>query len=274
MEKKYLVELSQERESEAVKRFLELSFISEKFFKSLGLVPSFSWYLLQIRIEQLLSSMKGEVDILAGRLNRTDSGGFEWLPSTDYLIGIEAKCSYLPVEAKEITAETIKSKKSSPKKIRKIQLEIERMLQMGFDKVALLDIIANPPASGIHGEAWEKAANVSNASLEEMLPILQKRLPENSPAGHWVFSLGSVIGSDETKRGSLTLENLRRPSENPYLQKDPETRSRRKEIEKGLSIIFSKFPSSHRFPVIFIDCRSCGKIHKMEDLCKTVQEGR
>lgn len=268
MQKGYLVDIP-EREQEAIKRLLELPFISEGFFGSLGLSPPFFWCLLKIRKDRFVASLSGDVDILAGRLIGADSGGIKWPPLTDYLVGIEAKCAYLYLKANEISADTIKSRKSSPQKVRRIRLQVEGLLQMGFNKVALLDIIANPPASGIDGQAWLIASNIAMTSMEEMLPVLKDRLPMRSPSGHWVWSIGSVIGGNETVRGTGAPICLRIADKNPFLQADSGTQSRRQKMESTLDLVFSKFPSPRSFPVIFIDCKFCGKIHMMEDACNS-----
>lgn len=297
MQRGYLVDIQQEREQEAVRRLLELSFISERFFWSLGLNPYFSWYLLQVRVKEnrLVSSLHGEVDILAGRFDWSDpeeftsilaeearnnqnshpswhydfaarrlaeSSGIKWPPSTDYLVGIEAKCAYFhPLE------DTIKSPKSSEQEVNHIRSQIDRLLQMGFNKVALLDIIANFPESGIDGQAWLAASNTAITSKEKMSPILDERLPEDSPAGHWVWPTGSVIGGDESMRGAGSLIELRAARENPFLEGSSETQSCRQEMEKQLNIILAKFPLPRRLQVIFIDCTTCHKIHGIEDAC-------
>lgn len=300
MQREYLVDIcSQKREHEAIQRFLELPFTSQGFFGSLGLIPSFSWYLLQIRKDRLvcLSKDEGDVDILAGRLSWSDSkafesvlaeearnkpdfhpswhyyfaalkladsGGIKWPPLTDYLVGIEAKCAYLNPEATEISENAIKS---THRKVRKLRAQVKSLLQMGFNRVALLDIIANPPVSGPDSQAWLVALNIAIRSRGAMFRILEERLPEDSPAGHWAWSIGSVIGGDETMRGAGSPIELRTAHENPFLQEGSEVLSRRQEMESKLSVILAELPSPCRFPVIFIDCRTCGKIHRREDAC-------
>jgi hypothetical protein len=44
------------------------------------------------------------------------------------------------------------------------------LLEMGFDRVGLLDIIANPPVSGVDGGAWMVALDVADRSRRAMLP--------------------------------------------------------------------------------------------------------
>jgi hypothetical protein len=265
--KGYLVEIP-EREREAVRRLLELPGIAWQFFDSHGLNPSLSWCIQRVRHDRLVESFKGDVDILMGRLDLNESGGIKWPPSTDYLVGIEAKCAYLHPDANEITEDAIKSKKSSEQEIRKTQRQVKELLQMGFDKVTLLDMIANPPAFGIDSRAWFVALETAETSMKEMLPTLQKRLPDNSPAGHWVWSIGSVIGGDETMRGAGAPIELRRACENPFLRKDSKTRSRRQEMQHNLHGILARLPPPCRLPAVFIDCGACTKVHRTGNVCK------
>jgi hypothetical protein len=193
----YLVAMP-EREYEACRRLVQLPFLSERLFGSLGLQPEFSWYLLQIRKELLGTSLLGDVDILAGRLSWSDPDAFEalvaeeranaqperhdswnyklaalrlarargisWPPSCDHVVGLEAKCAYW-----EPCAGGLKSTKSG--KTRKIRRQVESLLEMGLDQVALLDIIANPPVSGPNGGAWISALNVAATSRDVNLPL-------------------------------------------------------------------------------------------------------
>jgi hypothetical protein len=78
MAKGYLVEMP-EREHKACRRLVQLPFLSERLFCSLGLQPEFSWYILRIRKELLGTSLLGDVDILAGRLSWSDADAFEAL---------------------------------------------------------------------------------------------------------------------------------------------------------------------------------------------------
>lgn len=190
----YLVDIP-EKESEAIKRLLKLLPITTSgLFESFGLNPLFSWYLVEVRTDLHLGLPPTDIDILAGHFNCRDpkafqsvlaeevksnpnthpsqhryiaylklaeSGGINWPPLTNYSIGIEAKCAYFDTEL-----DNIKSKKSSREKVYKIREQVEKLLLFGFDKVALLDMIANPPASGINGWAWVEAANTANVSKE------------------------------------------------------------------------------------------------------------
>jgi hypothetical protein len=295
----YLVDVdSQKREKEAVHRVLKIPFIAEQFFLSLGLNPYLSWYLLRIRQKRIVSSLLGDVDILAGKLSwkdpkefeslvaaeakdrpnidpswhfdfaarkLADLGGIKWPPATDYLVGIEAKCAYLLPHADSISKDTIKSQKLG--KVHKIRKQIKSLLEMGFNKVALLDIIANPPASGPDGQAWLTALNIATRSEDEMSTVFSERLPANSPAGHWVWSIGSVIGGDESMRGAGAPVELRIAQENPFLQVNFEIQSRRHEMERNLSAILANLPSPRTFLTSFVDCETCRRIHRMDVVC-------
>ena len=292
MTNEYLINTECERQF--TKKFNSFQCNLDRFFRSLGLLSSyFSWYLLQVNKTNLINSSvkQGDVDILAGRLNWNDpkefdaifkarrhdpnlyqsnltgpepfetlklanSGGIKWPALTDYLIGIEIKCVRSPEKG------TVKSKKSSPQKNKKLQNQVCDLLQMGFDKVALLDIIANSPTPVFSPEN-------AIASIEVMSPILQQRLPIDSPAGHWIYSIGSVIGGDETVRGTDVLEELRKTKDNPCLKVNQVIQSQRQEMEKKLLSILSQFPSPRSYPVIFIDCMICGKIHELGQSCDT-----
>lgn len=262
----YLVEIdSQEREHEAVLRLFELPFIYSGFFAAFGLHSSLSWYLLEIREHHFTRAITSEIDILAGQI-KLDSGRINWLQSTKYLVGIEVKCAYLDPQANQISDQFIKSKKSSFRKMNQIQSKVEELLKTGFDEVALLDIIANPPASGGDGQAWLNALDIAHRSKEAMLPVLKKRLPDCSPAGHWVWSMGSVIGGDETMRGAGAPIELRKACNNRLLEKDLITQKRRQEIQEKLNTILSGV-SAGVFPLVLLDCRICGKIHGIKDSC-------
>jgi hypothetical protein len=93
MANEYLVQIdSQEREHQAILRLFELPFIYSGFFATLGLNPSLSWYLLEIREHHFAGLLTSEIDILAGQ-GELESGGVNWPKSTNYLVGIEVKCA-------------------------------------------------------------------------------------------------------------------------------------------------------------------------------------
>jgi hypothetical protein len=201
-------------------------------------------------------------------LDIAEAGGIEWPPRTDYLVGIETKYLYLDPKAREINENTVKSRKSSPSAVRRIRLKLEHLAAMGLDKVALLEFIGNPPASGVDSRTWSIASNIASASENAMAPVFKKRLPANSIAGHWVCSIGAVAAGDETMRGSGGTTEYHPIRDNPW-SSDPATTSRRAEMQKNLHAIFSKFPKPRSFPALYINCKPCGNLHRsfLEDPC-------
>lgn len=302
----YLVE-SKACEHAALRRLYYLTGMMNGMFESFKLAPYYSWFLLEMDMDDLVPTLQGDVDILMGELQVSDpeafkkrfeewqaelpppahptqiyrlaamdiaeQGGIQWPPKMDYLVGVEAKCSFLHSEANEITVKTVRSKKSSPKKVKKIREQVQRLLDMGFNKIALLDLIANPPASGINSQAWVNASGIATASERVMSPILKGRLPEDSLAGHWSCSIGAVAGGDETMRGAGGSVKYREPQDNVLLE-GSETHVRRQELEKNLSALLGSLPQPRDLPVLFINCKVCRKIHRsyLNDECNSVYD--
>lgn len=289
----YLVDTS-EREHQACQLFVQTPPLSGRILESLGLLASFSWFMLRLRMDRLVQSMHGDVDILAGTLNWKDSGkfvtlaerehsdhpdwhpsrhyelaarklalqgGIQWPPSFGHLIGVEAKCSYLPRNIGEMTGNSLRSTKSQSRQIQKIRNEVDKLLELGFDHVVLLDIIANPPVSGAEGGAWISASALADRSTEALDTVLRQRLPEDSGAAHWVWSIGSVAGGDEFRRGAGAPFTLCASKGNSRLANSVATQTRRKDIEERLRSMLSTFDAPTAFPAIFLDCQRCGKIH-------------
>src|SRR5258708_11804677 len=132
---------------------------------------------------------------------------------------------------------------------------------MGLNQTVLLDIIANPPVSGPDGGAWISALAVATESASAMSSTLDKRLPEGCEAAHWIWSSGAVVGGDEFHRGAGAPQELRPSRGNSRLITSAATRSIREEIEHHLRALFSEFATPVVFPVIFVDCKACGKVH-------------
>ena len=289
----YLIEMS-EREHEACRRLVQLPFLSERLFGAFGLPAEFSWFVLQLDKERLLPSLSGDIDILAGTLNWRDpeafhalvseerandhlgrhdswnykfaamklarAGGIKWPPSLKCLVAVEAKCAYLDSRAERIAYNALRATKSSPGKLNKIRRQVQSLLDMGFDHVVLLDIIANPPVTGPSGGAWISALEVAAESAEAMSPLLNERLPQACEAAHWVWSSGAVIGGDEFHRGAGCPVELRASKGNSQIIGST-TSSLRQEVEKRLTKIFADFPGPQAFPVVFVDCAVCGTLH-------------
>lgn len=286
-----------EREREACRRLVQMPFLSERMFWGLGLQASFSWFILEVRKERLVSGLQGDIDVLAGRLSWTDptafeellveervtargerhdswnyqlaamrlarAGGIAWPPLTSHLVGLEAKCAYLDPRAHRISTESLRSTKPSPKKVAKVRRQVESLLEMGLDEVALLDIIANPPVSGPDGGAWISSLVMATESEAAMDSVLKKRLPEKCDAGHWVWSSGAVVGGYEFQRGAGCPQERRPSKGNGRLGSSRAVGAIRQEVQSNLRIVFSQFATPLVFPVVFVDCKDCGTVHAL-----------
>ncbi len=200
------------------------------------------------------------------------NGGLSWPPKTDYLAGIEVKCSRLSLDVdpfkEDLDASDMKSTKSSRQKTKKIRLEVDKLESLGFDRVGLLEIIANPPADGINLNAWAVASAIADRTEKAMEKIINNRLPPDSIAGHWVYSFGAVAGGDELMRGSGYTNQYRIPKKNNFVISS-DIEARRRMMEHNITSILSKLPNPNSLPALYINCRSCGAIHlcAMDDAC-------
>lgn len=274
-----------------------MPFLAEGIFRGLGLQASFSWFLLEVRKDRLVPGLHGDVDILAGSLCWADqkqfetlvseerrkaevgrhdswnyqfaalrlarSGGVMWPPSTKRLVGLEAKCAYLDPGDGRISSDALRTTKSSAGKMAKVRRQVESLLEMGLDQVALLDIIANPPVSGPDGGAWISSLAVATESAAAMSSILDRRLSEKCEAGHWVWSSGAVVGGYEFQRGAGCPQELRPCKGNGRLKSSSVVGGTRQEVEKNLGIVLAQFATPLVFPAVFVDCKNCGTVHAL-----------
>ena len=257
----------------------------------LGLHKYFSWILVGVQKSRLLASTVGEVDILAGRLEWNDHGEFEralaavieekkgkghpsciellaavrlanagglkWPPPTDWLVAIEAKCSYLSPQAGSISREHVKSTKASTQKVAHLRRQVNGLLYAGFNRVALLDVIATGP----NGGDWLTATYVADETRRVMLQDLDKRLPAACPAGHCVYSIGAVAGGNEASRAAVSADWRRAAQDSPLLVKDPVVREHRKELEGNLLDILAALPKPLYLKAVYCDCPDCRQVH-------------
>lgn len=252
-----------------------------------------SWVIMEAQKPVLIPGIVGDVDILAGTMEFCDAaafrdafdrtgreypgahvsflenmagreiaeaGGIRWPPEPSYVIGLEVKCSYFDSRPR--------STKSSPDKVVGIRKQIEWLLKMGLDRVALLDVIANPPSDGVDSGAWLAAASQAQASFAAAEKILCERLPADSPAGQFVWAVGPVVGGAEDARGAGAPRVLRTPQLNPALQeKSSEIAANRETLIASISKLLASMPRPRYFPVVYFDCRKCRRLHLLSDGC-------
>ena len=275
----YLTDIdSQSREREAIRRFCATPFLLDDLLATLGVSGGFHWVLLEMPHDRLIEGRFGDVDLMAGSLAWSDpaaivpllvknraahpdapehlhrycaalelagNGGLLWPPPLDYLIAVEAKCAYFDGARKRVM-----SQKASASSIRNVRLQIEELLEIvPFDRVALLDVIVNPPASGIDSRAWVAASESGLNSFQQMLPTLQARLPSDSPAVHIAMPRGAVEGGSEASRGSGAPLEFGPAVDNTRLNAKV-VRGHRERMTANLKKFFAAPPRPLSFPVV------------------------
>lgn len=276
-----------EREYKAVHMLASMPFMAARVLgPSAGLDADFCWYVLRCKKQRLCPPGDGDIDLIAGPLEFKDQAEFvshfvearkerydwhptqvalltaakmaekgciKWPPSTNKLVAIEAQCDFNSTETSESEAAYTRAR-------------ILSLLRMGFDRVALLDVIANSPVSGLDGQAWFTTLNVADLSRRVWASDFKNRLPVNSPAGHYVWSVGSVAGGDGTERGAGSPVELQLATQNPLL-KDEEVKACRSAINERLHHELGKLPAPRNLRAIFVDCEKCGQIHSDRNVC-------
>ena len=160
-----------------------------------------------------------------------------------------------------------KSSKASLDKRQDLHKQLQRDLGLGLDYVSLLDIVANEPATGNGSDAWWHATTKSFASLNLLGPLLAGRIPENSPVGHWAWSVGAVTGGDETMRGAGAPILLRQSTQNPHTPQ-------RAQVEALLAQLLGTLPQPHSWPVFIKDCKDCKRVHYFQEFSDVHQDCR
>jgi hypothetical protein len=287
----YLIDTEDQwRESEAIRHLLGNPLHQEHVLGPMGL-GTLSWIMMEVDNSLLLPSIVGEVDILAGPLEFrapedfqealkrrktenpdshpswpelfaakevSEAGGILWPPRVSYVIGVEVKCAYF--------SDRLHSAKDSNSHVRRIRKQLDRLKSMGVDRMALLDVIANPPSQGLNSNPWFEAASRADHSLRAMKDILQARLPAETPSGHFVWSAGAVVGGDESVRGAGVPEMIRPPMVNPSLAAgDPQVLASRELLRGRISRTLGSLPQPIYFPAMFVGCRACKKMRAFHD---------
>jgi len=177
-------------------------------------------------------------------LNAATSGGIKWPPALNYVVAVEAKLAYF-----SINENNVKSQKAGAGSIRRIRGQLRDLLNLGFDRIGLLDIIANPPASGLNSQAWMNASSIAAHSQDAMNETLKVRLEHSSPAGHWVVSLGAVAGGDESECGVGGVDRIHEARANLNSQR-PQDQTVRREMERKLAQILQSVRRPLSFPLV------------------------
>jgi hypothetical protein len=279
-----------DREKEATRHFLSQLSFRRDLLMAMGM-DSLTWVIMESQKPHLVPGLFGDVDILAGNLQFRDAGDFVraletiqgqfpgmnelaqqdmaakivtedlglcWPPQSSRIIGIEVKCGYFDEQ------DGPQSEKSSPSKTKRLRQRIELLLEMGFDAVALLDVIGNQPAQGT--SAYLDAGWRARQSARAFQPILEARLTDDIPAAHFCWAVGSVFDRDERFSGGGGLLTLRRGLPNPLLQEgNGDALAKRTTMLQNVTKMLATIPVPRYCPVFFIDCQDCGRLHFLDD---------
>jgi hypothetical protein len=228
--------------------------LTYKMFIDSSLDSDFIWLLFNYKFEDnkfVIKDYKGnsidkdksniEVDIIGGKCKSHicyKDKSFKIRPLLDFIIAIEVKCSRYDYENDKLNAKQRKQKK--------IQRQLHDRLQMGFDKVSLLDILFTNPGTGNGIWAWLNASDKINNVHDFMQKdnILKNRLNNRSldSVGHYFFGKGSVKKDDtnEFLNGSGEVNIIKGSKLNPFLKNEIVMDNRKKMEEKFISIDIAK----------------------------------
>jgi hypothetical protein len=288
----YLVEIDdQERESEATRHLLSNLFHRRNLLGPLGM-DTLTWVVMEAQKPHLIPGVVGDVDILAGNLEFkdpelflrelrlaearwpdwdlaslqdyackgvTEANGLQWPPRPSRVIGVEVQCGYFDVN------EGPKSTKASRQKVEGKRGQIDRLLEIGLDMVALTDVIVNSPMGGSGSDAWMAAAGRAHDSLRAFQAIIEGRLPDDTSAAQFVWSVAGVPGGDERLKGAGGIRQVRPGLPNPLLASaDAKALNKRAVLIEKVSELLATIPAPRYCPVVFIDCRKCRRLHYLD----------
>lgn len=257
MEGRYLVELDQHREKTAVRRAFVCSFLLNNLIIDLGLSPDACWVILEFP----KPSGNGDIDVLLGPLTVSSTGWFSWPSCHHHLAALEVKVGYL--RADSAGAPKVASAKGGPGHEKRIRGQLASLVGLGLNRIALLDIIATPPATGKDGEAWFVASANALAGLGEAQPVLSRRpLPETF-IGHWAWPWGSVEGGLEHFRGAGAPQRIRPSLPNTFIA-DPMVEERRRNLVARVSGFLSDSLGPQISPYAMVYCPRCRRLHLLD----------
>ena len=231
--------LYEDRECES--RFMEsfksnpvnLFSLTHKMFIDSSLDSNFIWLLFNYEFKK----PNVEVDIIGGKCKSDISNQCPCIqPLLDYIIAIEVKCSRY--NCKEENGLKAKQEDDDQEKIQK---QLYYRLQMGFDKVSLLDILFTNPGTDDGLRAWFNASDKINNAHKIMKnnKVFEGRLNNESleSVGQYFFGKGSVRDDiNEFLSGSGEAVVKKQSKLNPFL-KGKDVINNRKRIEETFNRI-------------------------------------
>lgn len=196
MTNRHLFECGQEREREAVKVALSLSFISQPLWSALGLNPFSSWFALEVKTQWLIgkeaeAQIPGDIDIIAGPLNVTSDRCVMWPPSFEYLVGIEARACVWKQPGRPYNFQGEKERYRN---------KAQGLSSLGFDRSMLLHLITTEPNSTSNYNPYWVSLNETTDATEELFNNSFSSREDTFYEAVW--TLGSVAFKVERDSGT------------------------------------------------------------------------
>lgn len=256
----YLIELSQDREKEAMKRAFSMPMVLGPLLSDLGLSSQNWWAILEIPISSIYGNGVGEIDAVLGPLVLGPGGIPEWRPKEGLLAAIEAKASYVKYSSEgNVVFTSSRGWHQSHKNA--ILHQLPRIVKLGFDRTILLDIICTPPSSGENGQAWLQAG-LSAWNASDVIRSKIERGAKRQPFEHWLLGWGSVVGGSENWRGAPILNRIQHCEQNIQMNK-PEISSIRMVIANRISDLLHPLSPPLELPLVTRYCKNCRSLHQL-----------
>jgi hypothetical protein len=274
--------------------------------RSLGIHPHCCWALIEVEMEDLVPSLKGDVDILVGAIAWTDPSRFEaalrdhivslqsfpgnaliqfvppdnlvadllaeegeviWPPAPDYLVGIEVKCSRLErVVNPMATPISLDDMKST-----KASPQKKRKIRLEIDKLLRLGcdqvgLLDLIANPPADGINMEAWHNASITS-ERTETAMAVVLADPLPSDS---AAGHWVYSVGAVAGAdETIRGTGLPQQYREAQQNvhsSEVEDLRPQLNQSITDILRGLGRPYSLPALFMNCRSCKRIHHARDM--------
>ena len=274
----YLVSAGQDREPLAAWRIFTGN-STQMLLARVGIQWPAGWCML--RVNNPPQTEAGDIDVIVGRLlsepsilamteeerqlasMRFSADGYrtfkpegpEVVFDLSHLIGMELKCAYVSINEERQRTE-LKSKKDSEAKERRLRIQLNGLLELGFDRVYLLDVVAGIAIDAkTFGETISLSA-VSTTTADKHHPRGHEPFASDLSIGCMQVTLSPNKGHTEELGGSFLFSSQRKAPPNPYLQ-NPDVLERRGHLVNHLTGLLSKAKISPQIPVVLDYCARC-----------------
>ena len=253
----YLIDAGKDTEHQSIMQLFNHDGPRIALFQQLDILPTAAWFLVEVR-EQFTGASR-EIDIIAGNFTQQsiDPKAIP-MPSADYIVAVEVKCSRF------LWPSEIRATHNSKAKSRQLESQIGSAFSGGFDKVALFDFVVTSPAPTNSSHGYFEAMTISTKALEKAREVFtDDRLKNNPNAGHYLWTLTGLGGGSERRRGVFpNPSTIRRAAPNHLFAQGKESAIRhRQKIVRNILQLFHDYPP-RTFPWILIDCASHNRIHE------------